>query len=131
LIISAWMETRRWSSGATMPRRSCASSGPIEALGADRYDAFAADGAHMAWDDTIEYVTRGRGERKRPASGWASLTPTELSVVKLVAEGLSNQQVAERLFIAPRTVGTHLTHVYAKLGLSTRTELAVAVLRRT
>jgi predicted ATPase/DNA-binding CsgD family transcriptional regulator len=102
----------------------------IDALGADRYDAFAADGAHMAWDDTIDYVTRGRGERKRPASGWASLTPTELSVVKLVAEGLSNQQVAERLFIAPRTVGTHLTHVYAKLGLSTRTELAVAVLRR-
>jgi DNA-binding CsgD family transcriptional regulator len=64
------------------------------------------------------------------ASGWASLTPTELSVVRLVAEGLSNQQVAERLFVAPRTVGTHLTHVYAKLGISSRTELAVAALRR-
>jgi DNA-binding CsgD family transcriptional regulator len=84
----------------------------------------------MSWDEAIEYVTRGRGERKRPASGWASLTPTELSVVRLVAEGLSNQQVAERLFVAPRTVGTHLTHVYAKLGISSRTELAVAALRR-
>src|SRR5262245_9219221 len=103
----------------------------IAALGAERYEDLAAEGAHMPWDDTIDYVTRGRGERKRPASGWASLTPTELTVVKLVAEGLSNQQVAERLFVAPRTVGTHLTHVYAKLGIATRTELAVAALRRS
>jgi DNA-binding CsgD family transcriptional regulator len=103
----------------------------IAALGAERYEDLAAEDAHMSWDDTIDYVTRGRGERKRPASGWASLTPTELTVVKLVAEGLSNQQVAERLFVAPRTVGTHLTHVYAKLGISTRTELAIAALRRS
>jgi len=102
----------------------------VAALGADRHDALAAEGAQMSWDETIDYVTRGRGGRKRPASGWASLTPTELSVVRLVAEGLSNQQVAERLFVAPRTVGTHLTHVYAKLGITTRTELAVAALRR-
>jgi predicted ATPase/DNA-binding CsgD family transcriptional regulator len=103
----------------------------IAALGAERYEDLAAEGAQMSWNDTIDYVTRGRGERKRPASGWASLTPTELTVVRLVAEGLSNQQVAERLFVAPRTIGTHLTHVYAKLGISTRTELAVAALRRS
>ena len=116
---------------AARPAHDADVAAVIAALGAERYEAVAAEGADMAWDEAVDYVTRGRGERKRPASGWASLTPAELSVVKLVAEGLSNQQVAERLFVAPRTVGTHLTHVYAKLGISTRTELAVAALRRS
>jgi DNA-binding CsgD family transcriptional regulator len=84
----------------------------------------------VSWSDALAYATRGRGERKRPATGWASLTPAELAVVDLVAEGLSNQQIAERLFIARRTVGTHLTHVFAKLGLSSRAELVAEALRR-
>jgi len=66
----------------------------------------------------------GRGERKRPASGWNSLTPTELDVVRLLTEGLPNKDIATRLFISPRTVETHLTHVYAKLGMSSRVQLA-------
>ena len=115
---------------AMRPAHDADIAGVRDALGAERYEDLAAEGAHLSWDGAIDYVTRGRGERKRPASGWASLTPAELSVVELVADGLSNQQIAERLFVAPRTVGTHLTHVYAKLGVSTRTELAVAALRR-
>ena len=102
----------------------------VEATGAERYGVLTAEGAAMTWTEALDYVTRGRGEHKRPTTGWASLTPAELGVVTLVAEGLSNQQVAERLFIARRTVATHLTHVFAKLGLSTRTELAAAALRR-
>jgi DNA-binding CsgD family transcriptional regulator len=73
---------------------------------------------------------RGRGERKRPSTGWASLTPSELQVVLLVAEGLSNPQIGERLFISKRTVQTHLKHVFAKLSLTSRAELASEVTRR-
>ena len=58
------------------------------------------------------------------SAGWASLTPTELDVVRLLTEGLPNKDIATRLFISPRTVETHLTHVYAKLGLSSRVQLA-------
>jgi len=81
-------------------------------------------------EETIAYVQRGRGERKRPASGWASLTPTELDVVRLVGEGLSNKDVATRLFVSPRTVESHLTHVYTKLGVSSRVQLAQEASRR-
>ena len=56
--------------------------------------------------------------------GWASLTPTELDVVSLVAEGLTNPEIGSRLFISRATVKTHLSHVYAKLDVSNRTELA-------
>jgi len=77
----------------------------------------------MSTGEAIAYVQRGRGERKRPASGWESLTPTEHEVVVLVSEGLGNKDIAEKMFISPRTVQTHLTHVYAKLGLTSRIQL--------
>jgi DNA-binding CsgD family transcriptional regulator len=102
----------------------------VDAIGCERYEQLLAEGVALSWDEALDYVTRGRGERKRPSAGWPSLTPTELTVVNLVAEGMSNQQVAARLFISRRTVGTHLTHVFAKLGVSSRTELAAAALRR-
>jgi DNA-binding CsgD family transcriptional regulator len=51
------------------------------------------------------------------------LTPTELDVVGLVKEGLGNRDIAGRLFISHRTVQTHLTHVYAKLGIASRVQL--------
>jgi DNA-binding CsgD family transcriptional regulator len=71
-----------------------------------------------------------RGSRGRPRSGWASLTTTEAKVAELVAEGLSNPQIAERLFVSRHTVHTHVSHVLAKLGLGSRVELAAAAARR-
>lgn len=94
-----------------------------EALGKKEFDAGWAEGAALSIEEAIAYAQRGRGERKRPSSGWESLTPTEGDVVRLVAEGLGNKDVANRLFISPRTVQTHLTHVYAKLNLSSRVQL--------
>ena len=85
---------------------------------------------HCRPSEAIAYAQRGRGERKRPTSGWASLTPTELDVVRLVSEGLANKDIATRLFISPRTVQTHLTHVYTKLGLTSRVQLAQEAARR-
>ena len=82
-----------------------------------------AEGAALSTEEAIAYAKRGRGKRKRPTSGWASLTPTELDVVRLVSEGLGNNDVATRLFVSPRTVQTHLTHVYTKLGLTSRVQL--------
>jgi DNA-binding CsgD family transcriptional regulator len=93
-------------------------------MGQDDFDSAWAEGAELATEEAIAYAQRGRGERKRPSSGWASLTPTELDVVRLVKEGLGNKEIAVRLFISHRTVQTHLTHVYTKLGLTSRVQLA-------
>jgi predicted ATPase/DNA-binding CsgD family transcriptional regulator len=62
--------------------------------------------------------------RRRDETGWASLTPAEQSVAELAVRGLSNPQIAAELFIGRGTVKTHLAHVYAKLGVANRTELA-------
>jgi DNA-binding CsgD family transcriptional regulator len=64
------------------------------------------------------------GAGERPRFGWASLTATELSVATLVAEGLTNRQVAAKLYLSPHTVGFHLRQVFRKLEISSRVELA-------
>jgi DNA-binding CsgD family transcriptional regulator/class 3 adenylate cyclase len=93
------------------------------ALGEQDFDAAWAEGAALSTEEAIGYAQRGRGQRKRPTSGRASLTPTERDVVRLVSEGLANNDIATRLFVSPRTVQTHLTHVYTKLGLTSRVQL--------
>jgi predicted ATPase/class 3 adenylate cyclase/DNA-binding CsgD family transcriptional regulator len=95
-----------------------------DALGETDFDAAWAEGAALSTEEAIAYAQRGRGQRKRPTSGWGSLTPTERDVVRLVSEGLANNDIAARLFVSPRTVQTHLTHVYTKLGLTSRVQLA-------
>ena len=94
-----------------------------DALGDNDFDSAWAEGAALSTEEAIAYAQRGRGERKRPTSGWGSLTPTERDVVRLVSEGLANKDIATRLFVSPRTVQTHLTHVYTKLGLTSRVQL--------
>jgi DNA-binding CsgD family transcriptional regulator len=101
------------------------------AMDNEDFEAAWNEGAALSTAEAIAYAQRGRGERKRPSSGWASLTPAELDVVRLVSEGLGNKDVATRLFISPRTVQSHLTRVYTKLGLSSRVQLAQEAARRS
>jgi DNA-binding CsgD family transcriptional regulator len=75
-------------------------------------------------------IRRGyRVTHSRAQSGWPSLTPSERVVVDLVAEGLSNPQIGERLYVSRRTVQTHLAHVFAKLHLTSRAQLAAEAIR--
>jgi len=94
------------------------------ALGSDRFTQAWAEGHHLTLDDAVAYAARRGGGRKRPAAGWASLTPAELEVARLAGQGLRNEAIARRLFIAPGTVKVHLSHIFAKLGITTRAELA-------
>jgi DNA-binding CsgD family transcriptional regulator len=77
-------------------------------------------------------IRRGRrGYRRRPPTGWASLTGTEARVAALAADGLSNPEIAQRLYISRRTVQSHMSHVLAKLGLRSRVHLAAEAARRS
>ncbi|MGI5224260.1 AAA family ATPase [Actinoallomurus sp. CA-142502] len=67
----------------------------------------------------------------RPVSGWASLTDTERAVSELVAQGLTNRQVADQLFMSAHTVAFHLRHVFRKLNIGSRVELARLTLQRS
>lgn len=102
-----------------------------EGLGQNAFEASWDEGAALSTEEAIAYAQRGRGERKRPSSGWESLTPMENDVVRLVREGLGNKDIGARLFISPRTVQTHLTHVYSKLGLTSRVQLVQEAGRRS
>src|SRR5262245_6224723 len=78
------------------------------------------------WAERAAAELRATGEtaRKRDPSTLVQLTPQELQIARLVADGLSNKEVAAMLFLSPRTVDSHLRSVFGKLGLTSRTQLA-------
>src|SRR5439155_14872006 len=112
-----------------------AGRGDTEAAG-EAYDAAAAGYVHLeaAWDlRRADARLRRLGLRRsrhrvhrRPATGWDALTPAEVKVADLVAEGLSNPDVAARLHVSRRTVETHIGHILAKLGGRSRKDIARA-----
>ena len=73
---------------------------------------------------------RERRQPVRATTGWGSLTRSEIKVTALIAQRLSNPEIADRLFISRYTVESHLKHIYAKLGLSSRVELAAEAARQ-
>ncbi|GHE26512.1 hypothetical protein GCM10017673_30430 [Streptosporangium violaceochromogenes] len=102
-------------------------------------DALSCYGALAATRDAARVRGRLRllGQRRRhwvrtehPASGWSSLTGTENAVCDLVAQGLTNRQAAERMFISEHTVAFHLRQVFRKLGIHSRVDLARLTARR-
>jgi DNA-binding CsgD family transcriptional regulator/tetratricopeptide (TPR) repeat protein len=110
----------------------------------EAYDHYAKAGAkrdaarvRAALDRHVHQV---RAERERPAlsppppepeaePGWAGLTESERRVVTLVAEGLTNREVASRLYLSPHTVDSHLRSSFAKLSVSSRVQLTRRVLK--
>jgi predicted ATPase/class 3 adenylate cyclase/DNA-binding CsgD family transcriptional regulator len=102
-----------------------------DALGDNDFDSAWTEGAALSTLEAIAYARRGHSDRKRPTTGWSALTPTENDVVRLVTEGLANKDIATRLFVSPRTVQSHLTHVYNKLGVSSRVQLVQEAARHS
>jgi predicted ATPase/class 3 adenylate cyclase/DNA-binding CsgD family transcriptional regulator len=101
-----------------------------QALGNINYEKAWQEGEGLTPEEAVAYASRARGERKRPSRGWESLTPTEIETVRHVAAGLTNPQIGERMFISPGTVKVHLSHIFNKLSMGTRAELAAEATRR-
>jgi DNA-binding CsgD family transcriptional regulator len=101
-----------------------------ERLDPGALEAALGEGRALGPFEAVAWARRARGERKRPPGGWESLTPTELEVARHAADGLTNPQIGERMFITRGTVKTHLSHIYTKLGLQNRSELAAQAARR-
>jgi DNA-binding CsgD family transcriptional regulator len=128
-----------WSRGSAWEDQGviCAGRGETEeairALGdaLDAYEEMGAehDAARVRSRLRDMGVHRSHWRRvERPVCGWQSLTDTELRVAAIVAEGLTNAQVAERLFVSRHTVDFHLRQIFRKLAVRSRTELARAVM---
>jgi PAS domain S-box-containing protein len=135
-----------WSSPMVVLLEAAAAEETGAALAAAGDDA----GAVAAFDNALEAYRRAGAEgdvrrvlsrlrrlgvrrchwrsEARPVFGWASLTDTERSVAEHVAEGLTNRQVGERMFLSPHTIDFHLRQIYRKLDITSRVELARLVL---
>jgi len=95
--------------------------GGYESLGAARLAARA-----LATMRRLGMPVGARGPRKRPRFGWDALTDAERRVVSLAVEGMTNREIAERLYLSRYTVMTHLKSVFVKLGIKSRVELATS-----
>ena len=92
----------------------------------------AADVARIQARFRAHGIRRGPHAKHRQArSGWDSLTPTEIKVAALVEHGLSNPEIAARLFLSPRTVATHVSHILKKIDVHSRTDIAREAALRT
>jgi DNA-binding CsgD family transcriptional regulator len=98
--------------------------GASAALGRGLFERTMSEGRAITLEEAVAYARRGRGGHSRAASGWDSLTPSERRVVSLVAQRLTNAEIANQLFISIPTVKSHLTRVFDKLRVANRGQLA-------
>jgi DNA-binding CsgD family transcriptional regulator len=112
--------------GEWLRRRRPKQARPVLRAAATTFEALGA----LPWAERARAELRASGEsRRRPDDGIDQLTPQELQVARLVVAGLSNREIAGRLFLSPRTVSTHLYRIYPKVGISSRAELAGVMAR--
>ena len=101
-----------------------------ERMDGEELAAAWGQGGALSLAEAVAYASRGGGQRPKPTSGWASLSPAECEVAALAEAGLTNREIAQRLLLSPETVKSHVSKAFAKLGVSTRQELAQAVRQR-
>jgi DNA-binding CsgD family transcriptional regulator len=94
-------------------------------LGEAAWDVAYAEGREMTFEESVDYALSVEKHPTTPASapapGYpAGLTPREMQVLRMVAQGMASAEVAKELFVSTRTVDTHLTSIYHKLGISSR-----------
>jgi DNA-binding CsgD family transcriptional regulator len=111
LARGAWLRRRRRVSESRAPLRTAS----------EEFDVLGA----VSWGERARQGLRASGEtpRCRRADTRDDLTPQELQIGQLAAEGLTNREIGERLFLSHRTVGSHLYRIFPKLGISSRSEL--------
>ena len=95
-------------------------------LGRSALTLALADGSSLTLPEAVSFAAKGWDRRARPPTGWASLTRAERDVAALAAEDLTLAEIAARLFVSPRTVATHLAHIYRKLDIGSKRELGRA-----
>ena len=93
-------------------------------------DAFDALGL-VAWGERARRELRAAGEssRQRLAESWSHLTPQEMQIAQMAADGLTNREIGQMLYLSHRTVGSHLYRIFPKLGITSRNQLTVALAR--
>jgi ATP/maltotriose-dependent transcriptional regulator MalT len=109
-------------------RRVAESCAPLRAA-RDGFDALAF--ATLAETARQELRASGETSRRRTPEAWDQLTAQELQIARMAAEGLSNRQIGEQLYISHRTVGYHLHRIFPKLGITSRSQLHAALLNLT
>ncbi|SEQ41604.1 ATP-binding protein [Microlunatus flavus] len=115
LAHGAWLRRQRRAAESRAPLRSAR----------DTFDALGAVG----WGDRARQELRASGEQSRPRTPEAreQLSPQELLIAQLAAEGLTNREIGARLYLSHRTVGTHLHRIFPKLGITSRVALRAAI----
>jgi DNA-binding CsgD family transcriptional regulator len=115
LAYGTWLRRRRHNTESRVPLREAA-------------DAFTALGSTRLADRALrELRASGEAVHRRRPEAWDQLTAQELQIAQLAADGLTNREIGERLYISHRTVGTHLYQLFPKLGVTSRTELRAAL----
>jgi DNA-binding NarL/FixJ family response regulator len=115
LAYGAWLRRQRRVAESRAPLREAAQA--FDALG------------QLCLAERARGELRATGEtaRRRVPEAWARLSPQELQIAQLAAEGLSNRQIGERLYLSHRTVGSHLYRLFPKLGVTSRAQLRDAL----
>ncbi len=127
-----WKPLGNYPGGFELPTWSeeCAAEVRFK-LGDDRFEAAIGEGRHMTVEQTISYALGEVANSASPSVDSAKdestvlgLTRREAQVAQMLAEGLTNQQIARKLVVAPRTIDSHVEHIFKKLGVNSRMQVA-------